>query len=371
MYGYRSISAFLLLGPLALSPVTLRSQVGSVTGTVRSTEGGVLAGTLVTLAIERTVLNTRTDATGAFRFSNVVDGRHELRVTLPGYSPWVQPVDLTGGMTVSVGVTLRQLVQQLDSVVVTAERSGVFGIVGDITTLATLDSALVQIVGFRSVDTTGGGGRFSLDRVPGGRSYVVRVVRPGYETRAVGIAVPAKGGFELIAFLEPGSDRRMNDEFLWREFDNRVIYGGSSAALVTRADLGGVAKANLMTRLTQARPIFLKGLRLHTSALSDPMSPTYPCIFVNGRLAPRSTVLDQFAVGEIVAIEAYGYGTLQYERLAGKLSSMPTGRVACGSPPRRYVTYQGPTGAPGIKGPPVVEPNAKSMVAVVVIWLRQ
>ena len=52
---------------------------------------------------------------------------------------------------------------------------------GDITTLAPLDSALVQIVGSRSIDTTRGGGRFNLDRVPGGRSYVVRVVRPGYE----------------------------------------------------------------------------------------------------------------------------------------------------------------------------------------------
>lgn len=357
---------------IAVTPLGVGAQTGQVTGVVHSTDGRPVAGTLVTLDTDQMIATTRTDGSGVFRFDNVVEGRHELRVTFPGYSPWVRFVDVKEGATVSVDVVFRPSVQMLDSVVVSATRTGVFGMIGDMTTLAPLDSAVVQVIGFRSADTTSDGGRFQLDRVQGGRSYVVRVSRPGYETRAISISVPSKGGFELTAFLDPGSERRTNNEGLWREFDNRLNYGGMSAALITRADLGGLAKSSLEPSLLRARPLIMKGLRLHPRALQDPMSPTYPCIYVNGRLASRFTLLDQFEVGEIVAIEAYGYGTLQWDRLAGKLSLLMKRSPACGVPPTRSQVFEGPTpGSPGLRTRPVSEPYTKESIGVIVIWLRQ
>jgi hypothetical protein len=97
------------------------------------------------------------------------------------------------------------------------------------------------------------------------------------------------------------------------------------------------------------------------------MSPAYPCIFVNGRIAPRSTLLDYFDVGEIEAIEAYGFGTLQHERLSGRLSAIPAGRIPCGVAPTRWQTFEGTA----MKTPPIRETASRQMIAVVVIWLRQ
>ena len=359
----------LLLFTAVASPAA--AQTGRVTGTVRTPDGTPVAGVLVTLTADSSIATTRTDAAGSFRLAELPEVKHELRVRFPGFIPWVQLVDVRDGATVSVDIILRPAAQVLDSVLVTATRSGVFGVVGDIRTLAPLDSAVVQVLGFRGADTTSGGGRFHLDGVSGARSYVVRVSRLDYETRTVAITVPPRGGFELITFLAPGVERRKNDEGLWREFDNRVHYGGANAALVTRADLGGVARSNVMTSLMQAPSLTRKGLRLHPAALSDPMSPTYPCIYVNGRLASRATLLDHFNVGEIVAIEAYGNGTLQHDRLAGRFANIPSGRVACGSMPRRQRVFRGPMGSDGLKGAFYGELTDRGMITVVVIWLRQ
>jgi len=368
--AFRHLTGLLLLMAVASSAAT--AQTGRVSGTVRTPDGTPVAGVLVTLTADSSIATTRTDAAGTFRLTELTEVKHELRVRSPGFVPWVQVVDVRDGEAVSVNVILRPAAQLLDSVLVTAAGTGVFGVVGDIRTLAPVDSAVVQIVGFRGADTTSGGGQFRLDGVRGGRSYVVRISSPEYETRTVAITVPSKGGFELIAFLAPGVERRKNDDALWRDFDNRVHYGGNNAVLVTRADLSGAARSNVLSSLTLARPLLLKSMRLHPSALSDPMSPAYPCIFINGRLASRYTFLEHFNVGEIVAIETYGFGSLQYERLAGRLSSLPTRRPACGSMPRRQRSFRGPTnGSEGLHGASFGELTDRGMIAVVVIWLRQ
>ena len=364
----RHLAGLLLF--ISLTSPTATAQTGRVSGTVRIPEGNPVAGVLVTLTAGFPIRSARTDAAGSFRFVGVAEGSLELRVTLPGFSPWLRRLDVKNGATVSVDVVIQPLVQTLDSALVTAMRSGIFGVIADMETLKLLDSAVVQVIGFRSADTTRNGGEFNLHRVTGGRNYVVRVARRGYRTRVASVTVPTRGGVELLAFLEPGTDRRTKDENVWREFDNRAHYGGNNTALVTRADLGGVARSNLMTRLMQARPLLLKSLRLHPAAVYDPMSPAYPCIFVNGRPAPQSTLLDQFAVGDIEAIEAYGFGTQQHERLAGKFAAMSMGRP-CGAAPTRSMTFEGPTkGEPGFRTPAIRESTARGMIAVVVIWLR-
>jgi len=340
-------------------------QSGTIVGTVREADGGPVVGRLVTLSTEWDTVRTRTAANGTFRFDNVSDGRYELRIILPGRSPWSQAIDIRNGITVTVDATLRRTIRRLENVLVTGVRTGVFGEIGDITSYKPLDSARVEVIGFRAATMTSNGGRFMIDSVASGRSYVVRVSRPGYQVKTVSIRVPERGGYELNAYLEPGTDQSAKDELLWREFDNRVDWGGNNAALVTRADLIGGPKASLASALATARPVLMKGLRLHWDALSSPGTAVYPCIFVNGRRAPQGVLLDQFLAGDIEAIEVYSPSSRQYDRLAGKFavdSSYP-----CGQQPSRHIAFDSTT----ITIPLGPEMGSSQMISVLVIWLRK
>jgi len=348
------------------------AQTGTIAGTVKMSDGGPVVGRPVTLATEWDTVRTITSSTGAFRFDNVADGRYELRILLLGRAPWSQAIDIRGGITVSVNATLRPTVRSLSRVLVTGVRTGVYGEIGDLTNYKPLDSARVEVIGFRSATTTGHGGRFVIDSVAGGRSYVVRVSRPGYQMKTVSIRVPERGGFELNAYLEPGVDRSTKDELLWREFDNRAGWGGNNAALITRADLVGGPRASLASALTLARPVLMKGLRLHWAALSSPGTEVYPCIFVNGRYAPRGVMLDQFELQDIEAIEVYAPGTLQFDRLVGKFAGSPP-PYRCGEQPSRSVGFSpSPEGiATTMQIPLGTEMGSGQMISVLVIWLRQ
>jgi hypothetical protein len=342
------------------------AQTGTLVGTVRTSDGGPVVGRPVTLSTEWDTVRTITSSTGTFRFDRVADGRYELRILLLGSTPWTQAIDIRGGITVSVNATLRSNARRLNRVLVTGVRNGVYGEIGDMTSYQPLDSARVEVIGFRSSQTTSNGGRFSLDSVKGGRSYVVRISRPGYQVKTVSVRVPERGGYELNAYLEPGADRSDKDELLWREFDNRADWGGNNAALITRADLVGGPRATLASALTLARPLLMKGLRLHPAALSNPGSDVCPCIFVNGRPVPQSVWLDYFELGEIEAIEAYAPGTLQWDRLVGRFAG-PRPMHPCGMPTIRSRGFDGTS----IRQPLGMSPDSRGMIGVLVIWLRQ
>jgi hypothetical protein len=345
------------------------AQSGTIVGTVKTSDGGPVVGRSVLLATEWDTVRTITSPTGAFRFDRVADGRYELRILLLGSAPWSQAVDIRGGITVSINATLRPIVRRLNPVRITALRTGVYGEIGDMTSYKPIDSAVVEVIGFRSAATTSGGGRFNLANVRGGRSYVVRVSRPGYQVKTVSVRVPERGGVELNAYLEPGVDNSDKDEMLWREFDNRANWGGNDAALITRADLIGGPRASLASALALARPLLLKGLRLHPAALSNPGSAVYPCIFVNGRPMGSSLLLDYFELGEIEAIEAYGPGTHQWDRLVGRFAaSRPL--HPCGAAADRTLVLNA-SGSGKIGVPLGRSQDTRGMISVLVIWLRR
>ena len=264
--------------------------------------------------------------------------------------------------------TLSKRKAPVDDVIV---RTGVYGEIGDLTNYKPLDSARVEVIGFRSAVTTANSGRFSIDSVASGRSYVVRISRPGYQVKTVSVRVPERGGYELNAYLEPGLDRSAKDEYLWREFDNRADWGGNNAALITRADLVGGPHASLASTLALARPLLLKGLRLHPQALSNPGSAIYPCIFVNGRPAPGSILLDYFELGDIEAIEAYAPGTQQWDRLVGKFAG-PRPMHACGQIVEMSMGFAPTDGYETTMRVPLgVTAESRTMIGILVIWLRQ
>lgn len=147
---------------------SVAAQTGTIVGTVKTSDGGPVVGRPVTLSTEWDTVRTTTSSTETFRFDRVADGRYDLQILLLGSAPWSQSVDIRNGITVSINATLRPTVRRLNRVLITGQRTGVFGEIGDLTSYKPVDSAIVEVIGFRAADTTHNGGRFSMDSVRGG-----------------------------------------------------------------------------------------------------------------------------------------------------------------------------------------------------------
>jgi iron complex outermembrane receptor protein len=110
----------LLVALLWLSNLPVWAQL-SISGTVSDADGksGTLPGAAVTL--EGTYTGTFTDASGAFRLSNLKPGQVSLRISLLGYETYTQTIDLAQSSTVTV--TLQKTAIAVDEVVVSATRA--------------------------------------------------------------------------------------------------------------------------------------------------------------------------------------------------------------------------------------------------------
>lgn len=91
----------------------------SISGTVNDADGGVLPGAAI--SVEGTYKGTFADANGAFRLTNVKPGSLQLRVSLLGYEPISQTVELT--QDAQIRLTLTKTVVVVDEVVVSATRA--------------------------------------------------------------------------------------------------------------------------------------------------------------------------------------------------------------------------------------------------------
>ncbi|GAB3322807.1 TonB-dependent receptor [Larkinella ripae] len=91
----------------------------SISGTVNDADGGVLPGAAI--SVEGTYKGTFADADGAFRLTNLKPGSTQLRISLLGYEPVLQTVDLKQNERISVALTKTVVV--VDEVVVSATRA--------------------------------------------------------------------------------------------------------------------------------------------------------------------------------------------------------------------------------------------------------
>src|SRR5262249_57768394 len=80
---------FVLFFFSALLPA--QTLTGSISGTVRDEQGGVLPGASVTLLGKTGAISTTTDKSGAYRFPALNPGRYEMTVTLAGFQSWREP----------------------------------------------------------------------------------------------------------------------------------------------------------------------------------------------------------------------------------------------------------------------------------------
>ncbi len=138
--------AFLLVVLPVHAPAWAQA-LGSVGGTVADETGGVLPGASVDLrpAGAQSVVETVTDATGAYRFENVPAGQAELTFRLINFSTVRRIVTVTGGGTVTADALM--LVAASADIVITAPRT--------FRNLAEIDNPAENLVGVASAGSEG------------------------------------------------------------------------------------------------------------------------------------------------------------------------------------------------------------------------
>jgi hypothetical protein len=345
-------AAFLLVAK-AQGPV-------SVTGSVSNEAARPIQHALVILDPGGTSRQLRTDRDGRFSFAGVSAGPHTIRVTWVGFAPEERRIEVVGS-SVNVEVTLHRLTR-LDTTIVTARRTGIYGSVISIDSLLPIPGARVEIIGDRRADSTNSSGAFNFPDVKHG-SYIVRIKHPQFDSRNFSVVVPVEGGTELDVVMERGRvSRDAHMEMLYREMDTRLQMRGTNSAFITREALKGRDAMNLDAAL-QFVPEFAKKAFIIQSDV---------CVFVDGIPRPHATLRD-FAPEEIESVELYG-GTWRsiltnLQREAGRMD--PTGSILLRWPAAMNVNEdRSPCGLPLTPGEAAISPQVVK-VKFALVWLRR
>jgi hypothetical protein len=330
----------------AAAPRALWGQgIATVRGTVTNESGRPLEHALVTLDPDAGSRQVRTNREGGFSFVGVPQGAHTVRVTWVGFSPETRQIEVGSSGDVTVDVVLRRLTY-LDTVAVVAKRTGLYGSVISKDSLLPVPGARIEIIGARKADSTNSSGTFNFPELKPG-TYMVRVKHPFFESRNFNVTVPVGGGTELDAVVERGRvSRDQHMEMLYREMDSRLTFRGANTAFITREELKGKEKVNLVEALKFAPEYAKKALFISTDV----------CLFVDGMKRPNAMIQD-FAVEDIESIELYaaplGLQRQNWERATRQAD--PTGslrnrwvldkeirrRDECGLPPPPHMQRSG------------------------------
>jgi hypothetical protein len=120
-----SIGLFLIGALLTSSATASPSTPAVVMGTVKAADGHPLP--YANVQLTGTLAGAATDAAGFFRFSTTKTGAHVLQVSMVGFRPSEQRIDLAPGDTVRVAFTLEANALALDGATVTADAYTVGG----------------------------------------------------------------------------------------------------------------------------------------------------------------------------------------------------------------------------------------------------
>jgi Carboxypeptidase regulatory-like domain len=90
-----------------VAPAFAQIQGGSISGSVKDEQGGVLPGTTVTVKGVDATLTTTSNAVGQYRFLELAPGPYKVTVELPSFATVVRDVIVVVGRSVDLPVTLK------------------------------------------------------------------------------------------------------------------------------------------------------------------------------------------------------------------------------------------------------------------------
>jgi len=355
----------ILVAMLCAPPCALAAQgVVTVRGTVTNEAGRPLEQAQVTLDPQSANRQIRTDQEGRFSFLGVARGPHTVRVTWVGFRPETRQIEVTSG-DVIVDVVLRRL-SFLDTVAVTAKRTGLYGSVISKDSLIPVPGARIEIIGARKADSTNSSGTFNFPELKPG-TYVVRVKHPFFDSRNFPVVVPIEGGTELDVVVERGRvSRDQHMEMLYREMDSRLTFRGINTAFVPREVLSGREKMPLDKALTFAPEVAKKALFIASDL----------CLFVDGIARPAMNLAD-FAPEDIESVELYGATgrtTMTFQGGGSVAGTQATSRSAQQADPTGSLRDRWPPRTPCGREPlPSEQRLSASTVKVIfaVVWLKR
>ncbi len=242
--------------PLAAqaAPAVADSSVGTVVGVVRDASGRPIADAVVYLTGQRRDVRTRAD--GAFRLPVPARGRYTVGARRLGYRGVSEEVRLDTGVT-RIDLEMERLPDYLSSVITTANRGGLSGVVLD-TDGNPVPNATVQPIGGGVGSTrTNAQGEFFLG-VKGGK-YLLRLDKPGLRRQIVGVTVPKDTGRRMVATMaiQIGKPNPQEGANLF-DMQQRVIRASPVwQRLVTREDMikFGSKDAQQVARRFSASPV--------------------------------------------------------------------------------------------------------------------
>ncbi len=229
------------------------SVVGSVTGFVRDPSGQPVRDAMVYLSGQR--LQARTRADGSYWLPISAKGKYSLGARKVGYRGVSDDIRADTGVT-RVDLELERLPEFLPSMVTTAVRGGLSGLVLD-EGGNPVANARVMAIGGGSSTQTDERGEFFIPVRSG--KYLVRVDKEGLRRRVIGVTVPKDQGRRMVATLAvqttPPNPREGANLFDL----NQALIRGSPVwqRIVTREDLirMGVQDAQAVARRFAASPI--------------------------------------------------------------------------------------------------------------------
>ena len=357
----RALRAVFLGLVLVSGRVASGQGVSTLRGTVTNEAARPLEQALVSLDPEGANRQVRTDREGRFSFLGVPAGEHTVRVTWVGFAPESRQVQVTGG-EVTADFTLRRLTY-LDTVAVTARRTGLYGTVISKDSLLPVPGAQIEIIGARKTDSTNSSGTFNFPALKAG-SYVVRVKHPLFESRNFPVVVPVDGGTELDVVVDRGRvSRDQHMEMLYREMDTRLTFRGLNTAFVPREVLKGREKMHLDKALLFAPEVAKKALFLASDL----------CLFVDGIARPGMNLAD-FATEDIESVELYGATGRTTMTFQGGMPRADTNRSVRQADPSGTLMSRWPPKTPCGREPLPSEQRMSAAAVKVIfaaIWLKQ
>jgi hypothetical protein len=169
----------------------------TISGVVTDTLGNFISEADVFITSLKRRVRTRED--GTFTFDKLKPGVYALGARSLGYvaSSYRVAVSEYGG---TVHIKMIRIGFALPSMVTTAERGGLSGVIGD-TAYGAMPGVQVRVIGHEGNTETDSTGAFFLPLKPG--RYMVELKRAGFTNQRVGVTIPEREGRKIAAWMVP------------------------------------------------------------------------------------------------------------------------------------------------------------------------